>query len=184
MLSNNQGKKINNYVSCYTVFDLETTGLSAKKDQIIEISAVKVVDGEVVDEFTSLVNPCCPIPFYSSKVNGIYDDMVAEAPTIDVVLPKFIEFIGDDILVGHNIHTFDMKFICRDAHKIFGKIVGNSYVDTLTLSKACLPLLEKHNLVALATHYGFSSEGAHRALNDCHMNHKVFEALKYELDKD
>lgn len=119
MLGNARGKRLYDYMSDYVVFDLETTGTSCNSDEVIEISAIKVKDGEVVDEFTSLVNPERPIPFYASQVNGITDDMVIDAPTFDIVLREFLEFTGDAVLVGHNIHSFDMKFIYRDAERYY-----------------------------------------------------------------
>ncbi len=182
MLSDRVGKLINNYVKDYVVFDLETTGISVIKDEVVEISAVKAVDGKVVDEFSTLVNPCMPIPFYASNVNGITDDMVKDSPTFDKALTEFLDFAGDNILVGHNIHTFDMKFICRDAQKYYGKTVGNDYVDTLKIAQAYLPELAHHTLTDLAFHYHIDSTGAHRALNDCRMNQKIFECLEREME--
>ncbi|MCR5399096.1 MAG: topoisomerase DNA-binding C4 zinc finger domain-containing protein [Lachnospiraceae bacterium] len=162
----------------YVVFDLETTGTSCIRDQVVEISAVKVVDGKVAEEFSSLVNPQMPIPFYATNVNGITDDMVADAPTFDEVLKEFLDFAGDMILVGHNIHCFDMKFINRDSMKYYGKEVTNTYVDTLPLARMYLPQLRHHTLTDLAAHYGIDTDGAHRALCDCRMNHQVFEHLR------
>ncbi len=174
------GKKLNKYIPDYVVFDLETTGVSAASDAVIEISAVKVVGGQVVDEFSSLVNPGFHIPYFASEVNGITDAMVKECPSFDVVLADFLDFIGDSVLVGHNIHCFDMKFICRDAMKYWGKTIGNDYIDTVILSRVLLPN-QSHSLVDLAYHYGICADGAHRALNDCRMNQQVFEALGQEM---
>lgn len=176
------GKKLNKYVSDYVVFDLETTGVSVNSDDVVEISAIKVNSGIVVDEFTSLVNPGRPIPYYASAVNGITDDMVENYPSFDIVLKEFLDFAGDYVLVGHNIHSFDMKFIYRDAERFLGKTITNDYVDTLPLSRVCLPNLPSHSLVNLACHYGIATDGAHRALNDCRMNQKVFEALGEEME--
>ena len=181
MLGNARGKRLYDYMSDYVVFDLETTGTSCNSDEVIEISAIKVKDGEVVDEFTSLVNPERPIPFYASQVNGITDDMVIDAPTFDIVLREFLEFTGDAVLVGHNIHSFDMKFIYRDAERYYGQTITNDYIDTLTMARQRLQELDHHKLVDLAEHYGISAEGAHRALNDCRMNQQVFERLNTEL---
>ena len=125
MLGTNKGKKLDQYVTDYVVFDLETTGISCYNDQVVEISAVKVSKGQVVEEFTSLVNPKCPIPYRASMVNGITDEMVKDAPAFDKVLADFLGFIGDHVLVGHNIHTFDMKFIYRDCEKFWGKVPEN-----------------------------------------------------------
>ena len=150
------GKKLNKYISDYVVFDLETTGTSCQSDEVVEISAVKVKNGEIVEEFTTLVNPGIPIPFWATDVNGITDEMVADAPTFDEALKNFLEFAGDMILVGHNIHTFDMKFVCRDAMKYFGETIGNDYIDTLPLARMYLPELDHHTLSDLAYHYGMA----------------------------
>lgn len=177
--STNEKRKFN-YVKDYVLFDLETTGISAAKDSVIEISAVKVADGKVVDEFSSLVNPQRPIPYAASMVNGITDDMVKDQPTFDIVLADFLAFAGDNVLVGHNIHSFDMKFLYRDAKQYLGIDIENEYVDTLSMARLKLPQLSHHKLVDLAEYYGISSEGAHRALNDCRMNQAVFEKLGKE----
>ncbi len=182
MLANKPGKKLNTYVPDYVIFDLETTGISCKTDEVVEISAVKVQGGEIVEEFSSLVNPGIAIPYQASRVNGITDDMVEDSPSFDVVLKDFIEFVGDAILVGHNIHTFDMKFIQRDAEKYYGKVLANDYIDTYHLARLYLPEMKHHTLVDLAEHYGINSLGAHRALCDCMMNQKVFEHLKDEIE--
>lgn len=181
MLSSRPGKKLNMYVPDYVLFDLETTGTSCTTDEVVEISAIKVVDGKVVEEFSTLVNPQMPIPYCATEVNGITDAMVADSPPFDVALSNFLEFIGDMILVGHNIHTFDMKFICRDAQKYFGKTIGNDYVDTLPIARLYLPQLGHHTLSDLADYYGISSDGAHRALFDCRMNQQIFERLGEEM---
>lgn len=181
MLCTNRGRKMQAYIPDYVVFDLETTGISPLSDEVIEISAVKVRAGKVVDEFCSLVNPGRPIPHAASCVNGITDEMVAAAPEFADVLMGFIHFAGEDALVGHNIHNFDMKFIYRDAEKYYNRIPNNDYVDTLWLARYCLPKLGRHKLVDLAGYYGISTYGAHRALNDCHMNQQVYERLGQEL---
>ncbi len=181
MLSNEPGKKLNKYVSDYVIYDLETTGTSSANDRVVEISAVKVRNGQVDSEFSTLVNPEMPIPFFASEVNGITDDMVADAPVFEVALKDFLEFAGDDILVGHNIHTFDMKFIYRDVERYFGKTISNDYIDTLQIARAYLPQLSCHKLTALAEYYGINPDGAHRALNDCRMNQQIFELLGKEM---
>lgn len=181
MLGSSRGRKIEQYVPDYVVFDLETTGVSPVYDEVIEISGVKVKGGKVQDEFSALVNPGCSIPWAASRVNGITDDMVKNEPFFTEVLAQFLDFAGDDILVGHNIHSFDMKFIYRDADRFYGKIPGNDYIDTLSVARSCLPQLSHHRLVDLASFYGISVKGAHRALNDCYMNQQVFERLGKEM---
>ena len=145
-MTENRGKRLNQYISDYVVFDLETTGVRPDFDEIIEISGIRVREHKVVEEFSTLVNPGMHIPSAASKVNHITDDMVAEAPEIAKVLGEFLEFVGSDILVGHNIHTFDLNFICRAAMRIFGVEVGNDYIDTLYMARNCLTQLYHHNL--------------------------------------
>ena len=171
------GKQRTEYLKDYVIFDLETTGVSCSSDKIVEFSAVKVVDGRITEEFSTLVNPECPIPYFASQINGITDDMVKDSPVIRDVLKDFFEFAGDMVLIGHNIHSFDLKFIYRDCEKYFGQVPGNDYVDTLKLSRICLPELKHHSLTDLAEHYGIPTTGAHRALNDCKMNQAVYEKM-------
>ena len=165
----------------YVLFDLETTGLDTEQDAIIEISALKVRGGEIVDEYSTLVNPGMHIPYEASCVNGIVDDMVKDAPNIVDALKGFIAFIGNEVLVGQNIKRFDLKFIQRDAVRFFGKPVSNDYVDTLFLAQRYLPELDSHSLESLADYYDISYDGAHRALADCHINKKVYDCLAKEI---
>ena len=115
MLGKTAGERLTAYISDYVIFDLETTGISSAADEVIEISAVKVKGGRVVEEFSTLVNPGRPIPFAASQVNGITDDMVKNSPCFEQAFAAFLEFVVNEVLVGHNIHNFDMKFLYRDA---------------------------------------------------------------------
>ena len=169
------------YTPDYVVFDLETTGISRVYDEVVEISAVKVRGGKVVDEFSTLVNPGRHIPSGASQVNGITDQMVAYAPRFVKVLQEFLDFTEGYPLVGHNIASFDMKFICRDAEKYYGSVPVNDYIDTLPLARKHLPNLSHHKLTDLASYYGLTTDGAHRALNDCRMNQQVYECMVKEM---
>lgn len=171
------------YTPDYVVFDLETTGISRVYDEVVEISAVKVRGGKVVDEFSTLVNPGRHIPAGASQVNGITDQMVAHAPRFVKVLQEFLDFTEGYPLVGHNIASFDMKFICRDAEKYYGAVPVNDYVDTLPLARKHLPNLSHHKLTDLASYYGLTTDGAHRALNDCRMNQQVYECMVKEMQE-
>ncbi len=173
----NKGKRLNGYVPNYVVFDLETTGISIQRDTIIEISAVKVVSGSVADEFSTLVNPRRHIPAGATAVNGITDAMVASAPELPEVMEQFLEFIGNDILVGHNIHTFDTNFVYDAALELLGIELRNDYVDTLYMARQCLPQLAHHTLADVAGHFRIATDGAHRALNDCRMNQQIYEQM-------
>lgn len=182
ILSIHKGKNYCRYVSNYVVFDLETTGLSTDTDRVIEISGIKVGDSQVLKEFSSLVNPGIGISDDASNVNGITDEMVADAPDFKTVLTDFLDFTGDLPLVGHNIRRFDLKFLYRDAQRFWGKTIGNDYTDTLDIARLYLPELKSYTLSDLAHHYDISAEGAHRALNDCRMNQQVYEHMKEAIE--
>ena len=171
------GKRLHDYAENYVVFDLETTGLSPARDEIIEIAGIKVRDGSVEEEFSTLVNPGIPIPWAASRVNGITDAMVKNAPYLAEALGAFLDFVGEAVLVGHNIHSFDLPFVYTGAAKTLDRQIANNYVDTLYLAKSCLPQLRHYKLTDLSEYFGFETEGAHRALADCRMNQKCYEAL-------
>lgn len=166
----------------YVLFDIETTGLSPESDEVVELSAIKVQNGDVIDEFSMLVNPGIHIPYTASSINGITDDMVEDAPKMDQVLKDFVTFIGNSVLMGHNIKRFDLKFIQRDAVRYLGRELSNKYVDTLFIANRYLPDLESRSLESLSYHYGISYAGAHRALADCHINKKVYDCLLKEIE--
>lgn len=177
MTVRNKGRRLNGYRRDYVVFDLETTGINPNYDEIIEISAVKVCGGEIAGEYSTLVNPGRHIPAGATAVNGITDDMVKDAPDIKEAMAGFLEFIGDSVLVGHNIHTFDMNFAYDAVWLAWGKELGNDYIDTLYMARRCLPQLAHHRLTDVSEYFHIDTEGAHRALNDCMMNLKCYEAL-------
>ena len=101
----------------------------------------------------------------------------SDAPDIKTVMAQFMEFIGDGVLVGHNIHTFDTNFIYDAAWEAFGKELSNDYIDTLYMARRCLPELSHHRLTDVAAYFQIETKGAHRALADCLMNQKCFEEL-------
>ena len=183
MRQRNKGKRLSGYIEDYVVFDLETTGINPERDAIIEISAVKVEKHKVVGEFSTLVNPGRHIPAGATAVNGITDEMVKDAPGIESVMNDFLEFIGNQVLVGHNIHTFDMHFVYDAALDHLGREVKNDYIDTLYMARRCLPELSHHKLTDVAAHFGMQTEGAHRALYDCVMNQGCYEEMGKLLEK-
>ncbi len=183
MLGKQKGKQIRDYIPDYVVFDLETTGTSPNTEEIIEISGLKVRNGTAEESFSMLVNPLMPISPGATAVNGITDDMVKYQPVLDDVLPQFLDFIRDSILVGHNIACFDMKFIWKACESRYGMVIDNDYLDTLPYSRRKLPELARHRLVDIASHYNIDTRGAHRALQDCIMNQLSFEYMAKEPDK-
>lgn len=167
----------------YVVFDLETTGVRVEWDAIIEISALRVEGGQIAGRFSTLVNPGRPIPKAATAVNGITDRMVADAPDMAAALTSFLQFIGTAVLVGHNIHAFDMPFLCRAAEEALGREIGNDYIDTLPMARRLLPGLRRHRLTDVSQYFGIRTEGAHRALADCTMNQQCYEALRKLAEK-
>lgn len=149
----------------YVVFDLETTGFSSEYDRIIEIGAVKYQNRRRVDSFSCFVNPEIPIPFRIEKLTGINDSMVIDAETIEIVLPKFIDFCEGAVLVAHNA-DFDSGFIKTKAKQIMGVDKKYTVVDTVALARALLPQLNRYKLDTVAKAVGVSLENHHRAVDD------------------
>ena len=162
----------------YVVFDLETTGLSPFKDEIIEIGAVKVdKDGKIIETFTTLVKPTQPVSEFIQNLTGISNEMLADAPSIYTVLPRFADFAGESILVGHNV-TFDIAFVQQKA-KIYNDIrLLNPYVDTLSLTRKVYPNLKSYKLQDLIKEFDLKTYAAHRALADVVATQQLFELLK------
>ncbi len=164
----------------FVAFDLETTGLSPKKEVITEIGAVIYRDGEIVEEFQSFVNPHRPLSQKITELTGITDDMLRDAPDIDEVLPKFLAFCGDRPLAAHNA-DFDVSFILAAAQKL--NIDYNpTYVDTLIMAQNLLPDLKNHKLNIVADFLELPEFNHHRAVDDgrtvAHMLRKFFEMLR------
>ena len=166
----------------YCVLDIETTGLSYRTEKITEFGAIKIKNGEIIDTFECFVNPEKPIPYEVIKVTHITDDMVRDAETIDQVLPKFLEFIGDDVLVAHNAN-FDIGFI-RHFAQLQGYKLNNTYIDTLSLSRDMFPDYKKHKLGIIAANLGIRVDVAHRALDDVKTLVKVFEVMIKNLKEN
>ncbi len=164
----------------YVVFDLETTGFYPGNDKITEIGAVKMQGRKVIDRYSSFVNPERPIPMNVQKLTGISQEMVADAPGIEVVLPQFLEFAGDHILVAHNA-DFDLSFI-----KYFAKqlevTIENTSIDTLELARTLFPDIKNHKLGTLASEFDIKLEGHHRAVNDAEATAGIFNYLTSHLD--
>ncbi len=160
----------------YVIFDLETTGLNSKYAEIIEISALKIIDGSVADEFNTLVKPFNAIDASATAVNGITNNMVANAPCITDVFFDFLNFIGTDILVGYNIASFDLPILRRIANT-FGKEMQNEYIDILYLAREKLSFLPNCKLTTVAAYFGVSVDGAHRALTDCYISKSCYEKI-------
>ena len=165
----------------FIVFDLETTGLSPINCKITEIGAVKIKDGEVLERYNTFVNPECPIPEEITKLTSITDEMVADARTIKEVLPEFLEFVGDRLLIAHNA-DFDTSFI-RVAAKNLDLPFTNAYLDTVALSRYLNPSLKSHKLNILAEHYDLGDFHHHRACDDAEMLAMIFFGMTHQLEE-
>ena len=156
----------------YVVFDLETTGFSSAKDKIIEIGAVKVENGEITDKYSTFVNPKIPIPFRITQLTSITDEMVMGSPEIETILPQFLKFVGDAVLVAHNA-SFDVSFIeenCRQQ----GIEPDFTSVDTVGLARVLLPTLSKFKLNVVAKALNISQEHHHRAVDDARVTAEIY----------
>lgn len=159
----------------YVCVDIETTGTNVGYSKILEIGAVKVRNGKKIDVFSELINPEIPVPGYITDLTGITNDMVYGKRGIEEILPEFIDFAGDDILLGHNVR-FDYSFLKQGAIDLkldFDK----KGMDTLKIARKVLPDLESRALDYLCTYYGIRDENHHRAFNDAEVTAKLFEIL-------
>ena len=156
----------------YVVFDLETTGFSPIKDKIIEIGAVKVERGKITERFSTFVNPKVPIPFQITQLTSITDQMVMDAPDIETVLPKFLAFVGDAVLVAHNA-SFDVGFIEQNC-RYQDRIPDFTSVDTVAMARILLPTLSKFKLNVVANALHISLENHHRAVDDAGATAEIF----------
>ena len=172
MIKNPKGQSLD---ETYVVFDLETTGLSPTTDRIIEIGAVKVKEGKIIDRFSTFVNPQKPIPMKIEKLTGINDNMVIDAPLIEEVLPKFIEWCDDAIMVAHNA-DFDMSFV-----QVKGREMGiekeYTIVDTVVMSQYLIIGLGKYTLDSIAKALQVQLINHHRAVEDAECTALIFQKL-------
>ena len=157
----------------FTAVDTETTGLSPETCRIIEIGAVRFDKSGLLSTFNTLVNPGCPIPGSSTYINHITDEMVASAPVIKSVLPDFISFVGNSILIAHNA-PFDLLFINRELERSRMPSMENKAIDTLNLSRWAYPTSAHHGLQYLAQAMNIEAKNAHRACDDARVCSEVF----------
>ena len=164
----------------FVAIDFETTGLYPTSDRIIEIGAVRFTGGKIEDRFQSLVNPGIPIGTDASRVSGISDKDVADAPSIDQVLDRYLAFIDRRVLVAHNA-PFDVGFLRAAIHEASLPDIENPIVDTLTLAMKAFPRRRSYGLQNLAQELGLPLNQAHRALDDAEMCMRLFARCVDEL---
>ena len=167
-------KKLDNY----TVLDIETTSLDSFYGEILEISAIKVRDKEGVDTFSQLIKTKEDIGYFTTKLTGITNQMVLkDGKELVDVLQNFKDFLGKDIIVGHNVN-FDINFIYDSLKENLDEYLTNDFVDTLRISRRVLPNLKHHKLDTLIDYFNLTKRNEHRALNDCVLTNQVYIELE------
>lgn len=172
-----KGDSLIESIDNYTIIDIETTGLDPKNDKIIELAAIKVKNNEVIDTYSALINPEIEIDNFITELTGITNDMLIKVPTIDKKIKEYIDFIGEDIIVGHNVN-FDINFIYDNYLRIYNLPFSNDYIDTLRISKNYIRDIANYKLETLSEKFNINYEGAHRALQDCYITNSLYSKLK------
>lgn len=173
------GEFVRTHLNDYVVLDLETTGLGASSG-IIEIGAARIRGGKIVDEYSQLVNPQMPLPNGISALTGITNKMLADKPPIDDIISGFMNFIGNDVLIGHNLASFDLRVLSDTCFTHYGLMLENNYSDTLILAKCNDTLnsvLPNFKLDTLCQYYNIENAKAHRALSDAEATHCIYQKL-------
>lgn len=164
------------------VIDVETTGLDFRNETILELAAVRMEDGKITDKYSSLVNPMQNIRASSMRVHNISEDMILDAPPLELALPEFLDFVEDKPLIGHNV-IFDYSFINIACLKVFGKELTNKRIDTLQMYKEVFPEETSHGLSALVKRFDVEIGTKHRALDDAYALAQVYERLRYHYEQ-
>lgn len=165
-------------INNYTVIDLETTGLSTKTCEIIELAAVKVRNGKIIDTYSTLIKPNVEIPYIVTQKTNITNVMVENAPQIDDKFQEYLDFIGDDVILGHNIDTYDLPILRRYCEELRLYPLNNNSLDTLKFSHKCDIDVPDYKLTTLTEHFNIEHKNSHRALADCIANHECYQQLK------
>lgn len=164
----------------YIVIDVETTGYVPERDSLIEIGAIKVRDNKIFGTFNTLVNPNEKIPAAICNLTGISNEILENAPSPSEALKEFLDFIDDDILVGHNVN-FDINFLYDNLTDYLNIPLKNDFIDTLRISKKLYPDWEHHKLEDLVKNLKVPNDGYHRALKDCYSTYYCYEEMKSEI---
>lgn len=181
-----KGKSLISFPENFCVVDIETTGLDYSCD-IIEVSALKIRNEKVVDSYSNLIRPesyyldgnqRVYIDEFISELTGITNDMLDSANSLVDVIPGFRDFIGSDIIIGHNVVSFDANFLYDTFSKHLNTVFSNDLVDTMRLSRWIVPDLDHHRLVDLAHLFSLETSGMHRGLKDCEITLQCFYGLK------
>ncbi|GAB6071654.1 3'-5' exonuclease [Venenivibrio stagnispumantis] len=161
----------------FAVIDIETTGLKPTTGEIIEVAAIKVEGGVITSKFSSLVKPDIQIiPPHITQLTGITTAMVIDKPKIEEIFDKYMDFIGDSIIVAHNA-SFDLSFLNLVNNRLYGKNIQNPTICTLKLARRIFPELQSKSLSNLAYHFNLSFQQRHRALSDAYATYEIFKRI-------
>ena len=172
-----KGKNLMRFVDDYVLVDIETTGLSPIKDEIIEIGAIKVKNNKIVDTYNELININRKLPSFITNLTGITDEMIQTGRMPTLVLKEFIEFTQNNIIIGHNVN-FDLGFLINKCKKYLNYNLSNDYIDTMYMARKLVPNSMNYKLGTLARLFNVSYEGAHRGLIDVQITYEVYNNLR------
>ena len=172
-----KGKNLLSFPDSYIVLDIETTGLDPRFDEIIEVAALRCENDKEISRFHTLVRPEEEIDDFITKLTGITNEMLSTAPSIQSVLPAFRDFVGDSIIVGHNVN-FDINFIYDYSRSNSLPVFSNNFVDTLRLSRRLYKEMPNHKLSTLVTYLDVGNSVEHRALADCISTYSCYLKMK------
>ena len=171
-----KGRNLLGIADDYVVVDIETTGLDVSCDEIIEVAAARVREGVVIDKFASLIKPEQRINQFIVNLTGITNEMVERAPSSAMALRAFVDFVGDGLVVGHNVN-FDINFLYDNCATKIGHIFSNDFLDTMKLSRRLFANEKQHRLTDLINRFGIGSVVEHRALGDVIQTQKCYEYM-------
>ena len=172
-----KGKSLLKWVDNYVLVDIETTGLSPRTDEIIEIGAIKVVENKIVDTYDTLLRIDGYLNPFITRLTGITNEMLEEGKKQEEALKEFIEFAGNETIMGHNVN-FDINFIYDKCESYLDYYLSNDFVDTMRIAKHVLPNVRNYKLGTLADYFDVDYRNAHRGLKDVEITYEVYNKMK------
>lgn len=166
----------------FVALDIETTGLDPVKNKIIELAAIRIEEGAVAEKFSELVYPGEPVSGFITNLTGITNGMLRGARTIEQVLPDFLAFVGDSVVLGQNVR-FDISFIGENSRRLFGRYFSNDYLDTLRFSRMLFKEHRHHTLADQVRRFGIGESVEHRALADAEQTYRCYEYMMAYMQK-